>query len=85
MKAFAIEKLESVGLKAEVFNMLPKNLSGGMKQRCAIATAFGIDPPVLLMDEPFGALDAVTRAKLQDMVLELWAKKNQRRTYFCNT
>ena len=82
LKAFAIEKLESVGLKAEVFTMLPKNLSGGMKQRCAIATAFGIDPPVLLMDEPFGALDAVTRAKLQDMVLELWAKEEPKKNVF---
>ena len=70
LKAYAIEKLESVGLKAEVFDMLPKNLSGG------------IDPPVLLMDEPFGALDAVTRAKLQDMVLELWAKEEPKKNVF---
>lgn len=82
LKEFAIERLESVGLKAEVYDMLPKNLSGGMKQRCAIATAFGIDSPVLLMDEPFGALDAVTRAKLQDMVLELWAKEETKKNVF---
>ena len=57
-------------------------LSGGMKQRCAIARAFGIDPPILLMDEPFGALDAVTRARLQDMVLELWRKQEPKKTVF---
>ena len=82
LKKIAMDSLASVGLKEEVFGMLPKSLSGGMKQRCAIATAFGIDPPVLLMDEPFGALDAVTRAKLQDLVLDLWAKQEKRKTVF---
>ena len=53
-----------------------------MKQRCAIAQAFAIEPSILLMDEPFGALDAVTRARLQDMVLELWAKQEPRKTVF---
>lgn len=82
LKELAVSSLKSVGLKDEVFDMLPKSLSGGMKQRCAIATAFGINPPILLMDEPFGALDAVTRAKLQDMVLELWAEQEERKTVF---
>lgn len=82
LKAIAVEMLEKVGLEPEVFHKLPKELSGGMKQRCAIARAFGIDPPILLMDEPFGALDAVTRAKLQDMVLELWEKDQERKTVF---
>ena len=82
LKAIAMEMLEKVGLDPEVFHKLPKELSGGMKQRCAIARAFGIDPPILLMDEPFGALDAVTRAKLQDMVLELWKKDAVRKTVF---
>ena len=82
LKEEAIDMLKRVGLKSEVFNKLPKELSGGMKQRCAIARSFAIDPPILLMDEPFGALDAVTRALLQDMVLELWAAQEPKKTVF---
>ena len=81
-KEIAMKALRAVGLKDDVFNKLPKELSGGMKQRCAIAQAFSINPPVLLMDEPFGALDAVTRARLQDMVLELWGSQEKKKTVF---
>lgn len=82
LKSLAIDMLKKVGLSEEVYNQLPKELSGGMKQRCAIARAFGIDPPVLLMDEPFGALDAVTRAKLQDLLLDLWSQQEPKKTVF---
>lgn len=82
LREVAVNMLQSVGLGKGVYNKLPKELSGGMKQRCAIARAFGIDPPILLMDEPFGALDAVTRARLQDMVLELWRKQEPKKTVF---
>lgn len=81
-KKLALEMLERVELDEDVFDKLPKELSGGMQQRCAIAQSFAIDPPVFLMDEPFGALDAVTRMRLQDLVLELWESSEQRKSVF---
>jgi NitT/TauT family transport system ATP-binding protein len=64
--------IDLVGL-TEFADALPKTLSGGMKQRCAVARAYAVNPKILLMDEPFGALDALTRVQLQDQLLAAWS------------
>lgn len=63
--------LEEVGL-GDALHKLPAQLSGGMQQRVAIVRAFGLQPDVLLMDEPFSALDEFTRESLQEQLLDLW-------------
>nr|MDP9106420.1 ABC transporter ATP-binding protein [Candidatus Eremiobacteraeota bacterium] len=67
----AREYIEKVNLTRSA-DQYPHTLSGGMKQRVAIARAMAMEPDVLLMDEPFAALDALTRRKMQDELLELW-------------
>ena len=70
-KHIAESFLEKVGM-SHAKHMYPKQLSGGMKQRVAIARALAMDTDILLLDEPFGALDARTRSTLQELLLELW-------------
>ena len=67
----AMDWLELVGL-SEFSDLYPHQLSGGMKQRVAIARALAARPRILLMDEPFGALDAQTRAQMQSYLLQIW-------------
>ena len=70
-RRIALEYLASVGLK-DFASKQVHELSGGMKQRVAIARAFATDPSTILMDEPFGALDALTRRALQKQLLAIW-------------
>lgn len=76
----AVQYLEMVGL-AEARDSFPHELSGGMQQRVAIARALAYEPEFLLMDEPFGALDALTRDQLQVLVSDLWQQQNQTVAY----
>ncbi len=68
----ALAYVQKVGLE-RVKNSFPHTLSGGMKQRVAIARGMEMEPDILLMDEPFAALDSLTRRQMQDELLQLWA------------
>ncbi len=72
----ALDLLDKVGLKG-FENAYPKALSQGMRQRVALARTFSLDAPILLMDEPFGALDAQTKLQLEDVLLSLWQREKR--------
>ena len=77
IRARVAELIELVGLDPKLASRFPRELSGGQRQRVGVARALAADPPILLMDEPFGALDPITRAEIQREFLALQQRLNK--------
>jgi len=75
--AATVERLLKTLSLQDFRHRFPKDLSGGMRQRVAIARVLALDSPIMLMDEPFGALDALTRRDLQDELLRIWDQQKK--------